>query len=143
VTGQVGGDDCDSNNNNRNDASQQQDQRQEIEKEESSDLKELSGMSMVEHRMPKKRKRCGKCTGCTTLGNCGQCPPCNSTRTHQVCRQRRCSNLLRETALGVSSPGMKRSHINVQVGVDPWLVWTGSHCSELSEKSATSKKAHL
>jgi hypothetical protein len=76
-------------------------------------------MNMDGHRMPKKRKRCGKCKGCTTVGNCGQCPPCNSTRTHQVCRQRRCSNLLMETALGVPSPAIKRSHINVQVGVDP------------------------
>lgn len=131
MTDQVGDEDYDSNNNNRNDALQPLDQRQEIEKEESSNLKELSGMNTVEHRLPKKRKRCGKCSGCMTVGNCGQCPPCNSTRTHQVCRQRRCSNLLMESALSVSSSGVKRSHINVQVGVDPWLVWAGSHCSEL------------
>ncbi|XP_021928207.1 uncharacterized protein LOC110833911 isoform X4 [Zootermopsis nevadensis] len=113
LTYQVGDEDYD-NNNNSYEAVQHPEGRQETEPKENSGLRDLSGMNMDGHRLQKKRKRCGKCKGCTTVGNCGQCPPCNSTRTHQVCRQRRCSNLLMETALVVPSPAIKRSHINVQ-----------------------------
>jgi hypothetical protein len=116
LTYQVGDEDYD-NNNNSYEASQQRDGRQETDLKESSTVTDLSRMNMDGHQMQKKRKRCGQCKGCTTVGNCGECAPCKSTRTHQVCRQRRCSNLQMETASGVPSPAVKRSHINVQVGV--------------------------
>ncbi|KAF4528266.1 hypothetical protein B566_EDAN014156 [Ephemera danica] len=37
-----------------------------------------------------KRKRCGQCEGCAVTQNCGVCAPCKNSRTHQVCRERRC-----------------------------------------------------
>jgi CXXC zinc finger domain. len=72
-------------------------------------------MGVLMPKMQKKRKRCGKCAGCTIIGNCGQCPPCNSTRTHQVCRKRRCMNLQPES---VATSTTKKIRLNAQVGVD-------------------------
>ncbi|XP_069701992.1 methylcytosine dioxygenase TET-like isoform X5 [Periplaneta americana] len=107
----IAGDEDYDNNNNSYEASQHQDGTQKVDPKESFGLGDVSSVSMDGARMPKKRKRCGKCSGCTTVGNCGQCPPCNSIRTHQVCRQRRCTNLMMET---VTSPGNKRSRSNAQ-----------------------------
>lgn len=41
----------------------------------------------------KKRKRCGLCAGCFLKNNCMQCGPCKSTRSHQICKMRKCEQL--------------------------------------------------
>lgn len=41
----------------------------------------------------KKRKRCGECPGCYRKDNCQQCGPCRSTRSHQICKMRKCEQL--------------------------------------------------
>lgn len=41
----------------------------------------------------KKRKRCGECPGCYRKDNCLQCGPCKSTRSHQICKMRKCEQL--------------------------------------------------
>ncbi|KAG8238254.1 hypothetical protein J437_LFUL018265 [Ladona fulva] len=40
-----------------------------------------------------KRRRCGLCKGCLVKNNCGNCAPCRNSKTHQVCRMRRCRSL--------------------------------------------------
>ncbi|PSN52379.1 hypothetical protein C0J52_06722 [Blattella germanica] len=101
-------DDYDSNNNfetSQREGSQDSDGRDFIK------LDDLLAMGVDVPKMQKKRKRCGKCSGCTTVGNCGQCPPCNNTRTHQVCRRRRCINLMTES---VGYASAKKNFINSQ-----------------------------
>lgn len=41
----------------------------------------------------KKRKRCGECPGCFKKDNCQECGPCRSTRSHQICKLRKCEQL--------------------------------------------------
>lgn len=41
----------------------------------------------------KKRKRCGECEGCSKKNNCLECGPCKSTRSHQICKMRKCEKL--------------------------------------------------
>ena len=109
--------DFDTNNNNYEGS--QRDGSHDVDRKDNIKLGDLLGMGVEIPKMQKKRKRCGKCAGCTTVGNCGQCPPCNSTRTHQVCRQRRCTNLQMETIVPVTT---KKVHITAQVGLESyWL----------------------
>ncbi|GLG92774.1 Transcription initiation factor TFIID subunit 1 [Gryllus bimaculatus] len=59
-----------------------------------------------------KRKRCGRCAGCSR-SNCGRCPPCLNSRTHQVCRERRCSDL--QPVEVVPGPSSKKSQKTMSV----------------------------
>ncbi|GLG92769.1 Nucleosome-remodeling factor subunit NURF301 [Gryllus bimaculatus] len=63
-----------------------------------------------------KRKRCGRCAGCSR-SNCGRCPPCLNSRTHQVCRERRCSDL--QPVEVVPGPSSKKSQMSIPTGAAP------------------------
>ncbi|XP_071455540.1 streptococcal hemagglutinin isoform X2 [Hetaerina americana] len=50
-----------------------------------------------------KRRRCGMCKGCMVKDNCGNCAPCRNSKTHQVCRMRRCRTLQSDWSSGGTS----------------------------------------
>ena len=54
-----------------------------------------------------RRKRCGECPGCKIVHNCGNCPPCRNDKSHQICKNRRCSKLIATKAVNKLKTGEK------------------------------------
>lgn len=61
---------------------------------------EISGGSVQDKQVKKKRKRCGECIGCQRKDNCGDCAPCRNDKSHQICKQRRCEKLTEKKVSG-------------------------------------------
>ncbi|CAG0919215.1 unnamed protein product [Notodromas monacha] len=60
----------------------------------------------ADKQVKKKRKRCGECLGCQRKDNCGSCAPCKNSKSHQICKMRRCEKLTEKrvrTTLSISS----------------------------------------